>query len=49
MIEKLKSEIGSPIHLLKCMGELTLMYLVEKLIELDDAIAAVDYGDREED
>lgn len=46
MIEKLKSERGSPIHLLRCMGELTLMYLVEKLIEVDDAIAAVDYGDR---
>lgn len=48
MIERLKSEIGSPLHILKCMGELTLMYLVEKLIEVDDAIAAIDYGDREE-
>ena len=48
MIERLKSEIGSPLHLFKCMGELTLMYLVEKLIEVDDAIAAVDYGNREE-
>ena len=37
-------EIGGPLHLVRCMGELALMYLVEQMYKIDDALD-VDFGE----
>ena len=37
--------IREPLHLVRCMGELAIMYLVEKLIEVDDALDVFDSED----
>jgi len=35
--------LRGPFHLVRCMGELAIMYLVEKLVAVDDALD-VDFG-----
>lgn len=43
-MERIKTEIGAPLHILRCMGQLTLMYLAELAEKMDDALD-VDFGD----
>ncbi len=38
MIERLTGEIRGPFHLVRCMGQLTLMYCNEKLREFETAM-----------
>lgn len=47
-MERQKDNIRGPLHLVRCMGELTLMYLAELAEKMDDALD-VDFGDRDDD
>lgn len=42
------SEIRGPLHLVRCFGQLAVMYLCELAEKLDDALD-VDFGDYNED
>lgn len=47
-MEKPEKYLKSPLHIVRCMGELTLMYLAEQLERLDnmmDDALDVDFGD----
>lgn len=44
-----KGYVGAPLHLIKCAGELAVMFVVEKVIEGSEAIDAAFPSDSTED